>query len=56
VLSSHATASGTAVHTPSYQAVARPINARAVARWKHYADHLALVEPTLAPFIHKFGY
>lgn len=44
------------IRTPSYEAVTEPINRKAVARWRNYADQLAPVLPILEPFVREFGY
>ena len=44
------------INTPSYAQVTQPIYHRARFRWLRYADHLAPVMDTLAPFIEHFGY
>ena len=56
VLEGGRNSAGTYIATPSYVSVAEPINTRAVARWKNYADNLAPVMPLLQPFIEDFGY
>lgn len=42
--------------TPSYEAVTREINDRAVSRWRNYAENFAPFQDTLAPFVRAFGY
>lgn len=42
--------------TPSYRDVTAPLFTRAMERWRQYADQLAPVLPTLAPFAEAFGY
>lgn len=49
-------AANRAISTPSYQDVSTPIYDRAKGRWKHYADQMAPVLSTLAPYIDVFGY
>ena len=44
------------INTPSYSQVTQPIYGRARYRWRRYADRLAPVMDTLAPFIEHFGY
>ncbi|HEY3392730.1 MAG TPA: sulfotransferase [Lacipirellulaceae bacterium] len=44
------------VTSPTYEAVAQPIYARAVGRWKNYEQLLAPTFDTLAPFIREFEY
>ena len=44
------------VATPSRDAVSQPISARAVGRWRAYAEPLQSVLPILAPWIDYFAY
>ena len=44
------------VTSPSYEAVAQPINTRAIGRWKHYASTLEPALEALEPFVREFGY
>lgn len=44
------------ITTPSYREVLKPVDRRAVARWRGYQDQLSPVLPILAPFIAAFGY
>ncbi len=44
------------ITTPSSRQVSEPIHRRAVGRWRHYAQHLEPILPTLAPFVEAFGY
>ncbi len=44
------------IRTPSYEAVTREIDSRAVSRWRNYADQLAPYLDTLEPFVEAFGY
>lgn len=46
----------TLVRTPSYQGVARPLNDRAVGRWRRYRRYLKGIEALLAPYVAEFGY
>jgi Tfp pilus assembly protein PilF len=50
------TASGRTVRTPSADRVRGGLNRRGLSRWRAYADDLAPVMPTLAPWIARFGY
>ena len=45
-----------AISTPSYLDVSTPVYDRAKGRWKHYAEQMAPVMSTLAPYIDAFGY
>ncbi|MGC2856655.1 sulfotransferase [Novispirillum sp. DQ9] len=49
-------ARGRDINTPSYREVLRPVDRRAVGRWRPYAEALAPVLPVLAPFAAAFGY
>lgn len=44
------------VHAPTYSDVAKPVYGSAVARWKHYEEALAPIQPTLAKYCQAFGY
>ena len=44
------------VHSPTYNAVTKPVYNRAVRRWEHYAEALAPLQPGLAKFCQTFGY
>jgi len=44
------------IRTPSRAAVTQAINARAVSRWRNYADQLAPILPVLEPFVRELGY
>jgi tetratricopeptide (TPR) repeat protein len=44
------------VTSPSYEAVAQPIYARAVGRWKNYEQLLEPALATLEPFVREYGY
>ena len=39
-----------------YAAVAQPVHAKAVGRWRNYADYLEPVLPILEPLVKAFGY
>ncbi len=56
VLDYHARQRDRLVMTPSYQDVREAVYSRAVARWRHYADHLEPVNASLKPFVEAFGY
>ena len=51
-----ATASSRAVRTPSADQVREGLSRRGLGRWRLYADELAPVLPTLAPWVERFGY
>jgi len=44
------------VKTPSYAAVAQPLNERAIGRWRRYREQLQGVTELLAPVVAAFGY
>lgn len=45
-----------AVATPSGAQLAVGLSAEGIGAWRRYADQLAAVEPTLAPWVERFGY
>ena len=51
-----ATAARRSVRTPSAPQVRTGLNRKGVARWRAYADELAPVMATLAPWVEGFGY
>lgn len=55
VLSFHKKASTEVVRTPSYQAVTKPVNRKAVGRWRRYAPQLEPVLPTIRRFVDLWG-
>lgn len=44
------------IKTPSYHQVVQPVYRGALDRWRRYAEPLAPVLPSLAPFVSAFGY
>ena len=44
------------ISTPSYAQVVQPVNARAVGRWRAYAEQLAPVIPVVRPYLVRWGY
>jgi tetratricopeptide (TPR) repeat protein len=56
LLESAGTNVGRYISTPSYTGVTEGVNARAVGRWKGYAEQLEPVMPLLRPYIEAFGY
>lgn len=56
ILSYAQKASGRDISTPSYREVLRPVDRRAVARWRNYQTQIAPVMPLLAPYLRSFGY
>lgn len=51
-----ATARARVIRTPSAAQVRAGLNRRGVGQWRAYAEALAPVAPTLAPWIDRFGY
>ena len=51
-----ATAARRSVRTPSASQVRAGLNRRGLARWRAYAEALAPVMATLAPWVERFGY
>lgn len=56
VLQYHQRAQQKHVHSPTYEAVTKPIYTSSVARWRNYAQHLEPHLATLQPYIDAFGY
>lgn len=44
------------IRTPSAPQVRAGLNRRGIGRWRRYADELAPVLPSLAPWVRRFGY
>lgn len=44
------------VHSPTYEAVTKPVYSTSIGRWKHYADQLEPCLEILRPYIYEFGY
>ena len=44
------------ISTPSYSQVVKPVNTRAVGRWKAYEKHFAEVLPIVQPYLDRWGY
>lgn len=44
------------VHSPTYEAVTKPVYSTSIGRWKHYADQLKPCLEILRPYIDEFGY
>src|SRR5262249_1190754 len=45
-----------AVLSPTYAAVTQPLHAKAIGRWRRYADYLEPILPILEPLVRAFGY
>ena len=56
VLRFHERAQKRVISTPSFAAVRKPINQKAVARWKNYEPHIRPALPHLKRYIDEFGY
>jgi tetratricopeptide (TPR) repeat protein len=56
VLRFHERARQKPLRSPSYADVTKPVYQSAVARWRHYANYLEPVLPSLQPFVTAFGY
>lgn len=56
ILGFHERAKTTYVGTPSYLTVSKPVNKKAVGRWRRYEMQLRPVLDRLAPFVEAFGY
>ena len=44
------------VHSPTYEAVTKPVYSSSIGRWRNYAAQLAPCMPVLRPFVEAFGY
>ncbi len=44
------------VHSPTYEAVTKPIYRSSVGRWRNYEKYLEPVMDILQPFVNAFGY
>jgi hypothetical protein len=44
------------VHSPTYEAVTKPVYSSSIGRWKNYAEQLAPHQDVLRPFVEAFGY
>jgi hypothetical protein len=56
VLAYHDRARSKHVHSPTYEAVTRPVYTSSVGRWRHYAAQLEPCFPILQPYVEAFGY
>jgi tetratricopeptide (TPR) repeat protein len=56
VLEYHRRARQKHVHSPTYEAVTKPIYTSSVQRWRNYAAQLEPCLPILQPFVDEFGY
>jgi tetratricopeptide (TPR) repeat protein len=56
VLEYHRRARQKHVHSPTYEAVTKPVYTSSVDRWRNYKSRLEPCLPVLQPFIEDFGY
>jgi hypothetical protein len=56
VLEYHRRAQNKHIHSPTYEAVTRPVYSSSVGRWRNYQAQLAPVLEVLQPYIEAFGY
>jgi len=56
VLEYHRRAKRKHVHSPTYEAVTKPVYTSSVARWRNYAVHLEPYMEILQPYVETFGY
>jgi tetratricopeptide (TPR) repeat protein len=56
VLEYHRRAQNKHIHSPTYEAVTRPVYSSSVGRWRNYQTQLAPVLDVLQPYIEAFGY
>jgi hypothetical protein len=56
VLEYHRRAQKKHVHSPTYEAVTKPVYTSSIQRWRNYAAQLEPYLPILQPFVEAFGY
>jgi tetratricopeptide (TPR) repeat protein len=56
VLEYHRRAQQKHVHSPTYEAVTKPVYSSSVGRWRNYAKQLEPCQEILQPFVEAFGY
>jgi tetratricopeptide (TPR) repeat protein len=56
VLEYHRRAQKKHVHSPTYEAVTKPVYSSSINRWRNYAAQLEPCMPILRPFVEAFGY
>ncbi|MDC0935443.1 sulfotransferase [Pirellulales bacterium] len=56
VLAYHERAQSKHVHSPTYEAVTKPVYRSAVGRWRNYEQQLAPVMDVLETYVREFGY
>jgi tetratricopeptide (TPR) repeat protein len=56
VLDYHLQAQQKHVHSPTYEAVTKPVYSSSVGRWRNYERQLEAAMPILQPYVEAFGY
>jgi hypothetical protein len=56
VLEYHRRAQKKHVHSPTYEAVTKPVYSSAIGRWRNYAHQLEPCMSHLQPYVEAFGY
>ncbi len=56
VLGYHRRAREKHIHSPTYEAVTKPVYSSSVGRWRHYGPQLEPILDVLQPFVEAFGY
>jgi tetratricopeptide (TPR) repeat protein len=56
VLEYHQRAQKKHVHSPTYEAVTKPVYSSSIGRWRNYAEQLEPYQEMLQPFVDAFGY
>ena len=56
VLQYHNRAQTKHVHSPTYEAVTKPVYATSIGRWRNYSKQLEPYQELLKPFVEAFGY
>ena len=56
VLDYHRRAQQKHVHSPTYEAVTKPVYTSSIGRWRNYAKQLEPYQEILQPFVEAFGY
>src|SRR4029079_12805618 len=56
VLEYHRRAQSKHVHSPTYEAVTKPVYASSVGRWRNYEKHIEPFQAMLRPFVEACGY
>jgi hypothetical protein len=56
VLEFHSRAQTKHVHSPTYEAVTKPVYSSSIGRWRNYAAQLEPYQELLQPYVEAFGY